>query len=172
MRSRIWARGGFVTLARQLLDSADLAMSILDPTGYNPWKNELELAVIFDRPPEWVVKKWSLSTQGDFCHLYAMRHTTRLRLEQLAEDLKNVSAVFAGAQPRIAKCYLIVRSSSNRSISSQGSRLRRFGGWRNSRPSGGRRRAPTSVTPATRATRCLSSLVARSRSSTSTARHR
>ena len=86
---------GFVTLARHMLDMADYAVSVLAAAGFNPWRNELGLAVIFDRPPEWVVKKWSLSTEGDFCHLYAMRHTTRLRLDELAEDLKTVRAVFA-----------------------------------------------------------------------------
>jgi histidine decarboxylase len=86
---------GFVELARHMLDMADHAMKVLGEAGFRPWKNELGLSVIFDRPPEWVVKKWSLSTQGDFCHLYAMRHTTRARLDGLAEDLRTVRAVFA-----------------------------------------------------------------------------
>lgn len=88
---------GFVELARHMLAMADYAMEVIGEAGYRPWKNPLGLSVIFDRPPDWVVRKWSLSTQGDSCHVYAMRHMSRERLDGLAADLRAVRSVFAAS---------------------------------------------------------------------------
>ncbi len=77
---------GFMALCERMLDRAAYAQARLDAAGWRPRRADLSLSVVFDRPPDWVVRKWSLSTQGEYCHLYAMAHMTRERVDGLIED--------------------------------------------------------------------------------------
>jgi histidine decarboxylase len=88
-------RQGLTTLARQMLEMSDYAVSVLAETGFHPQKCELGLAIVIDRPPEWVVQKWSLATQGEYAHIFTMGHVSKTMLNRLAADLKSVQQVYA-----------------------------------------------------------------------------
>ncbi len=61
--------------------------------GFNGWKNDLGLSIVFDRPPEWIVRKWSLSTVGDYAYIFTMGHVNRTMLDKLVKDLEQVKQV-------------------------------------------------------------------------------
>lgn len=74
--------------ALQMLAMADYATQRLRQAGVNAWKNDLGLAVVFDRPPAWIVRKWSLATSGHSAHIFTMHHVTQKLVDSLAEDLE------------------------------------------------------------------------------------
>jgi histidine decarboxylase len=84
---------GFSDLCQRMLETAEYAQQRLDDAGWRPRRADLSLSVIFDRPPDWVVRKWSLSTQGEQAHVYAMAHMTRERIDGLLDDLDTVRRV-------------------------------------------------------------------------------
>ena len=84
---------GFTEQCERMLDTAEYAESRLSKGGWRPRRADLSLSIVFDRPPDWVVRKWSLSTQGEECHIYAMAHMTRERIDALLEDLDVVRRV-------------------------------------------------------------------------------
>jgi|GEM_PF-69840 len=85
--------------ALQMLAMADYATQRIREVGFNAWKNDLGLSVVFDRPPEWIVRKWSLSTEGDYAHIFTMGHINRQLLEKFVTDLKQAKQVeFNGGQ--------------------------------------------------------------------------
>ncbi len=81
-------RDGFKKRALHMLSMSEYAMEVIAAAGFHPCKSDLGLSVVFDRPPEWVVEKWSLSTQGDQAHIFTMSHVGREGLDRLAADLR------------------------------------------------------------------------------------
>jgi len=84
---------GFRQQSLKMLEMADFATQRLRQAGYNAWKNDLGLAIVFDRPPEWIVRKWSLSTVGNFAHIFAMGHLTETLLDRFIADLETAKRV-------------------------------------------------------------------------------
>jgi histidine decarboxylase len=84
---------GFRKQALHILEMANYATMQISEAGFNAWKNDLGLSVVFDRPPEWIVRKWSLSTVGDYAHIFTMGHINRKLLDELVKDLKQSKQV-------------------------------------------------------------------------------
>ena len=114
----IAARGvnGFREQALRMLDAAEYATQRIQATGFNAWKNDLGLSVVFDRPPEWLVHKWSLATVGDYAHLFAMGHVTRRLVDRLAKDLEKAkqSSLGSAGQRQAPRCFLSSKPASRR----------------------------------------------------------
>lgn len=84
------ATQGFNGLRKQalkMLEMADYATQRIRQAGFNAWKNDLGLSVVFDRPPEWIVRKWSLSTIDNYAHIFTMSHVDRKMVDRLVYDL-------------------------------------------------------------------------------------
>jgi len=81
-------KDGFCKMADKMLEMSEYACERLSELGYNAWKNELGLSVIFDRPDKWIIRKWSLSTQGPYAHLFTMPHMNKAKIDRLCHDLK------------------------------------------------------------------------------------
>ncbi|MDJ0702965.1 MAG: histidine decarboxylase [Leptolyngbyaceae cyanobacterium MO_188.B28] len=82
---------GFRKQALQMLEMADYATRRIQQAGFNAWKNDLGLSVVFDRPPSWIIRKWSLSTVGDYAHIFTMGHVTKDLVDKLARDLEQAN---------------------------------------------------------------------------------
>lgn len=85
------AKKGISGLRAQALDMlaiADYATQKIQAAGFHAWRNDLGLAVVFDRPPDWIIHKWSLSTVGDYAHLFAMGHVTQDLIDKFVQDLE------------------------------------------------------------------------------------
>ncbi|AFY36874.1 Histidine decarboxylase [[Leptolyngbya] sp. PCC 7376] len=79
---------GLTKYALKMLETADYAVQRITDAGLNVWKNDLGLSVIFDRPPEWIVRKWSLATVGNMSHIFTMGHVTHEMIDELTQDLQ------------------------------------------------------------------------------------
>lgn len=79
---------GFRGLVRGCLDMAEYAVERLGKAGLRPWKNPCSNIVVFERPSEALIRKWSLAAHGGIAHLIAMPHVTREQVDLLAEDIR------------------------------------------------------------------------------------
>lgn len=71
-----------INLARYLFDS-------LIKIGYDGilW-NKVTNIVVFRKPPNAIIKKWQLASQGGFSHAVLMPHVTEPMIDSLVKDLK------------------------------------------------------------------------------------
>jgi histidine decarboxylase len=79
---------GFRARVRRCLETAGYAEEQLREAGLHPWKNPCSNIVVFDRPSEGLIRKWSLAAQKDMAHLIAMPHVTREQVDRLVEDIR------------------------------------------------------------------------------------
>jgi histidine decarboxylase len=54
---------------------------------YNPWKNPYSTTVIFRKPTDRIIKKYSLACQWDTAHVVVMQHVTKWLIDQFIQDL-------------------------------------------------------------------------------------
>jgi len=78
---------GFRRIVRGCFAVADYAVECLRAAGANPWRHRHSLAVIFDRPPAAVARKWQLGVQGNIARLVAMPHVTREHIDRFVAEL-------------------------------------------------------------------------------------
>lgn len=84
------ARKGAAGLARnawRALDMARYAVDRLQQVGTNPWLNPLSIVVVFDRPAEWVCRRFHLATDGSYAHLVTVGHVTTDVIDELCDAL-------------------------------------------------------------------------------------
>ena len=48
--------------------------------------NDLSSTVVFKRPSDFLVKKWQLACDGDFCHIVVMPNIERFKLDMFCEE--------------------------------------------------------------------------------------
>lgn len=80
---------GFRDRVRACLDVADYAIERLATAGVRPWRHPHSNTVVFDRPPETVVREWQLAVKDDIAHLIAMPQITRDHVDRLVVDLES-----------------------------------------------------------------------------------
>jgi histidine decarboxylase len=74
--------------ALRMLEMANYAFKRLQEAGMNPQRNPWGLSVVFDQPEEWIVRKWSLATQDNQAHLFAMQHVNQPMIDEFVTDLQ------------------------------------------------------------------------------------
>ncbi len=80
-------RVGLAAQARSALDTAKYAAKQLADIGCNPVLQPRSIIVVFDRPPEWVCRKYHLATQSDRAHVITVPHVTRDIIDSLCRDI-------------------------------------------------------------------------------------
>lgn len=71
----------------QCLDTATYAARQLHLAGAHPERPTDSLTVCFDRPAQWIVRKWHLACEGERAHLVAVAHVDRTAIDALCADL-------------------------------------------------------------------------------------
>jgi histidine decarboxylase len=79
---------GFRALVKDCLVMADYAIERLGGAGLKPWKNPGSNIVVFERPSEALIRKWSLAAHHDIAHVITMPHVTREQVDRLAEEIR------------------------------------------------------------------------------------
>jgi histidine decarboxylase len=83
---------GFRKRVRGCLDVAAYATDRLTAAGLHAWRHPHSNIVVFDRPPDPVVRKWQLAVKDDVAHLIAMPHIDREHVDRLMADLLSPGA--------------------------------------------------------------------------------
>jgi histidine decarboxylase len=80
-------QSGFRKDTLACIDTAQYLVDTVDPS-WGAWRNDLSPIVVMKRPPEAVVKRWQLASQGKVSHVVAMPHVTKRKINLLVRDLR------------------------------------------------------------------------------------
>ena len=70
------------------LETAQYGVDQLTQAGVHPTRTTDSLTVCFERPADWVVRKWHLACEGPTAHLITVGHVTRSAIDELCRDLR------------------------------------------------------------------------------------
>jgi len=82
---------GMRQLAYHCLDLAEYCEKQMNAAGIPAWRNEQSLTIVFPRPSDAIIRKWSLAPNRDIAHVITVGHLTRETIDRLIEDLKKDS---------------------------------------------------------------------------------
>src|SRR6185369_12125642 len=73
--------------AKTCLLNAHYLNSCLEKLSYNSHLNPYSNIVWFKKPPQHVIQKWHLATQGDFAHIVVLQHVTKEKIDEFLKDI-------------------------------------------------------------------------------------
>jgi len=82
-----FGREGFTQRVTASLDLARYALDAFTRSGIRAWRNPHAITVVFERPPETVLKKWQIAVQQDVAHIMLMPGVTRGQVDELITDI-------------------------------------------------------------------------------------
>ena len=65
----------------------------MNEIGIPAWRNEQSLTVVFPRPSENIIRKWSLAPSKNIAHVITVGHITHEIIDDLVEDLRKDNEV-------------------------------------------------------------------------------
>ena len=85
-RLRTLGREGITEMVRLSLDRAAYAVAELRRHGIDAWRNENSVTVVFPRPPDEVMRKWTLAPRRGIGHIITMPHVTGEIIDEFVAD--------------------------------------------------------------------------------------
>lgn len=82
-----WGAKGFRELADSCMEVAQYTVEKLQAAGVPAWKHEHAITVVFPRPSDAILKKWSLAPQDDIAHIITVGHITKETIDRLVADV-------------------------------------------------------------------------------------
>ncbi|RMI27969.1 histidine decarboxylase [Nocardia stercoris] len=80
-------RTGLANNARRALDMAEYTAKKLADAGMHPILHPSSIIVVFDRPAEWICRKYHLATEGTRAHIVTVPHVTAQVIDELHRDV-------------------------------------------------------------------------------------
>jgi histidine decarboxylase len=78
---------GLELMARNSLEMAERAVEKLADIGLHPTRNPLSIMVNFDRPAEWICRKYHLATVGDRARVVTVSHVRKQVIDEMCHDI-------------------------------------------------------------------------------------
>ncbi|MEV6427629.1 aminotransferase class I/II-fold pyridoxal phosphate-dependent enzyme [Nocardia sp. NPDC051463] len=78
---------GLELTAQTALEMAERAVEKLAGAGLRPARNPLSIMVTFDRPAEWICRKYHLATVGDRARIVTVSHVRKQVIDELCHDV-------------------------------------------------------------------------------------
>jgi histidine decarboxylase len=79
---------GFKKTIENCLGVAEYTENRLNDLGLNAWRNPHSITVVFDRPPESILRNWSLAVHKNIAHIITMPHVTREHIDRFITELE------------------------------------------------------------------------------------
>lgn len=74
--------------AQACLDLAAYTVSLMKANGFDAWRNEDAITVVFPKPSERICHEWQLASDQNISHLICMPGITKDHIDRFVEDLK------------------------------------------------------------------------------------
>jgi histidine decarboxylase len=78
---------GYQAQVADCLEKAGYAIRRLREIGVEAWRNPHSITVVFERPPEAVLRKWQIAVQHDRAHIITMQTISREQIDALIADI-------------------------------------------------------------------------------------
>ncbi len=78
---------GLRKLAYDCLAVAEYAQQKMNEQGIEAWRNEHSLTVVFPRPGDRLIRKWSLAPQKNIAHVITVAHISKEIIDEIVADL-------------------------------------------------------------------------------------
>ncbi len=85
-RLRTLGRDGLTAMIQGSLERAAHAVARLREHGIDAWRHENSITVVFPRPPEVVMKKWTIAPRRGIGHIITMPHVTEEVIDEFVAD--------------------------------------------------------------------------------------
>ncbi len=85
-RLRELGEEGLRQLVRRCLERAGYAVERFRQQGISAWRHTNSVTVVLPRPPESLVRRWSLAPQGAICHLITLDHVTEEIIDEFVSE--------------------------------------------------------------------------------------
>ena len=85
-RLRTLGRDGCRAMVQQSLEHAEYAVQALNARGIEAWRHKNSITVVFQRPPDALMKKWIIAPRKGIGHLITMPHVTRDVIDEFVAD--------------------------------------------------------------------------------------
>ena len=72
---------------QECMEVADYAIERFKELGMHAWRHPYSITVVFPKPPDAVIDKWSIAPHGEIAHIIASRHITRTIIDGFMADL-------------------------------------------------------------------------------------
>ncbi|MEU7765458.1 histidine decarboxylase [Nocardia sp. NPDC049190] len=79
-------KAGLERTAHRALDMAEYATRKLADAGLRPTLHPASIVVVFDRPAEWICRKYHLATEGSLAHIVTVPHVSEQIIDELHRD--------------------------------------------------------------------------------------
>lgn len=92
---------GLRNRALRCIEVAEYAVEAMNKVGIKAWRNQQSLTVVFPRPTEALIRKWSLAPQGDIVHVITVPHITPEVVDTIIADLlqdEKIQKAIAGGE--------------------------------------------------------------------------
>jgi histidine decarboxylase len=87
---------GMKALAQQCLDMAAYTVEAMNKAGIPAWRNPHSITVVFPRPSDTLIRRWSLAPYQNIAHVITMGHITKDIINNIIADITAEKSV-AGA---------------------------------------------------------------------------
>ncbi len=91
--------------ARTALETASYTATKLEDAGQHPVLHPESIVVVFDRPVDWICRKYHLATEGDRAHIVTVPHVRKAVVDELVRDIvdsRNASRAVTGLDATVA----------------------------------------------------------------------
>ncbi len=77
---------GITEIVHQSLHLADYAIAKLKANGIEAWRHKNSITVVFPRPPDVLMKKWTIAPKKDIGHIITLPHVAEAVIDEFAAD--------------------------------------------------------------------------------------
>ena len=77
---------GFREIVRNMLETAEYAVTRFNDSGIPAWRNRNSATVVFPLPEQEVFDKWQIAPYGDIAHIITMPQVTRSTIDEIVDD--------------------------------------------------------------------------------------
>lgn len=78
---------GMKALTKQCLDMAAYTVDAMNKAGIPAWRNPHSVTVVFPRPSDALIRKWSLAPYQNIAHVITMGHITKEIIDNIIADI-------------------------------------------------------------------------------------
>tara|TARA_B100000683_G_scaffold275551_1_gene326691 strand:+ start:900 stop:2105 length:1206 start_codon:yes stop_codon:yes gene_type:complete len=109
---------GFQSMIKDCFDVSDFAIKMFKAYGFEAWRHNNSVTVVFKRPSHALIKKWQLAVKGETAHIITMPHVTKKKIVQFVKEIAEDKERQKAKKPAKKNHLRALKSVSSKQVSS------------------------------------------------------